>query len=141
MSIGNVIRNLIFVRKADPKFEPVKEWVSANTRTGFDPKVLDYPSTEVLAAYNGKTTAYGVIKTVAVFDSVGFAPALDQVSKTAAMVEIVKATVTLAYHGGIRELLFLTTSDSVAGGAELMGFKELESLRVFRMELPNEDNH
>lgn len=136
MSIGEVIRKLIFVRKADPKFEPVKEWVAANNRTGFDPKVLDYPSTEVLAAYNGQTLAYLPVKTVAVFDSVGFAPGIDQTAKTAAMIEMVKSTVTLAYQGGIRELWFLTKDDSVVGGAKLMGFKELEDLHVLRMELP-----
>lgn len=139
MSVGTTVGKMIFVRSADPKKEPVLDWMEKNKeRNEYQAKVFNYPKTEVLAAYNTeKTSGYMPVQPVALIDSYAPNPEATIHETTAALIELVKAVALLAHKGGLREVIFLVNDPKVQVGAEYLGFKEIDA-KVMRLELPNE---
>ena len=136
MSIGEQIRNPIWVRFADQSKEPVRQLLEANReRNGFDPAVLEYPATRVLAAHNNGTTyAYMPVQQTAMLESIGINPEATQMQAATSVLEMTKAAATLAYAAGYREIYFLVSDENTAQGAKLMGFEDVH-LRVMRKKL------
>jgi hypothetical protein len=133
-------RNFVMVRLADPKTEPVKEWLEANReRNGVDLAVLDYPGTKVLAAHkNGTVYAYMPIQPVAMLESIGPNPEAKPLEVATAVMEMVKGAGLMAYQGDFREMFFLASDKITAEGAESMGFENLTEkygYSVFRARL------
>jgi hypothetical protein len=129
-------RNYVMVRLADPKMEPVKEWITANSeRNAFDPAILDYPAMKVLASHcNGTTYTYMPVQAVAVLESIGVNPEAKPLEIATGVMESVKSAVVLAQANGYRELWFLGSDETTARGAETMGFEPLP-YRVFRKRI------
>jgi hypothetical protein len=133
-------RNLVMVRLADPKTEPVRQWLEANSsRNGFDPKVLDYPGTKILAAHcNGTVYAYMPIQPVAMLESIGPNPEAEPLEVATGVMEMCKAAGILAYAAENREMYFLASDEVTALGAARMGFENLTEkfgYSVFRARL------
>ena len=136
MSTAATLRNQVYVRLAAPD-EPYLAWFEANKeRNDFDPAVLGYPTTKVLAAYklDGTVLAYMPVQTVAMLESIATNPEVGSMKRTAGVVEMTQAAAMLASLGGIRECFFCSTDDLTAGGAELMGFEELP-YKVYRLRI------
>lgn len=123
----SVERNYVMVRLADPKTEPVKEWLQANSeRNRFDPAVLDYPVMKVLASHcNGTTYTYMPVQGVAVLESIGVNPDATPLQIATGVMESVKASVMLAQMSGYREIWFPASDEVTARGAETMGFEKM----------------
>lgn len=136
MSIGSQIKNPIWVRFADRFEEPVHEWLTANKeRNGYNPEVLDYPATRILAAHNNGTTyAYMPIQQTAMLESIGTNPQASVMEIAGSVLEMTKAAATLAHAAGFREMYFLVSDENTAKGAKLMGFEEVP-MKVMRKKL------
>jgi len=136
MSIGTQLRHPIWVRFADPEKEPVADWCQANQeRNKFDQSVLGYPATKVLAAHNNGTVyAYMPIQVTAMLESIGTNPDSTPLEQAAAIMEMVKASATLAYGAGYRELYYLSSDPITDDGAKKLGFEEVP-VKVFRKRL------
>lgn len=135
-------RNFVMVRLADKDAEPVKEWLSANSaRNGFDPEVLEYKCTKVLAAHlNGTVYAYMPVQPVIMLESIGPNPEAKPLEVATGVMELVKAAAFGAVNSEppIRELYFLASDQLTAKGAESMGFENLTKkygYSVFRRRL------
>ena len=129
-------RNLVMIRMADPKTEPVREWCERNsTRNAFDEKILDYPTTKVLAAHsNGTVYAYMPVQGTAMIESIGLNVDVRPLEQATAVMELTKGAALLASNASCKELYFLASDEITAEGAKRMGFSELP-YRVFRMRL------
>lgn len=136
MSIGEQLRNPIWVRFADKAKEPVQQWLEANkARNSFDAAVLDYPATRVLAAHNNGTTyTYMPVQQTAMLESIGINPQATPTQVAASVLEMTKAAATLAHAAGFREIFFLVSDENTAQGAKLMGFEDCP-FRVMRKRL------
>lgn len=135
----SVERNLVMVRFAE-KDEPVKQWLEANAgRNGFDPEVLDYPCTKVLAAHtNGTVYAYMPVQSVAVLESIGPNPDAKPLDVATAVMEMTKGAALMGHGAGMREMYFLASDDVTALGAKRLGFEDLTEkfgYHVFRARL------
>ncbi len=128
MSIGETLRHPVMVRLAEPSTEPVEDWCQRNkTRNDFDRGVLDYPCTKVLAGTdgNGNVFAYMPIQTAGILESIGPNPSSTPLEVAMAIVEMVRGAALLTHGGGMRELLFVSTDELTAAGAEKLGFEKL----------------
>jgi hypothetical protein len=136
VSIGETLRNPIWVRFADPDKEPVENWCEYNSlRNAFDKAVLGYPSTKVLAAHNnGKVYAYMPVQGTAMLESIGPNPDTTPLEQASAIVELVKSAATLAHGAGYREIYYLSSDDITDEGAAKLGF-QLLPYRVLRKRL------
>lgn len=135
MSIGQQIKNQVWVRFADQTKEPVKAWCEANEeRNAFDPKVLTYPATKILAAENGHVINYMPVQTVAMLESIGVNPEATPLEVATGLMECVKAAATLSSGAGFGELYFLSSDENTAQGAEALGFEEVK-MKVYRRRL------
>ena len=133
MSVGQQVRDQVWVRFADPEKEPVREWAERNNRNGFDPEVLTYPSTKVLASQkNGTVQLYLQVQGTAMQESIAPNPASG--ASPEAILEAVKAAMTLSHGAGFRELYFLASDENTAEGSKLLGFEELP-YKVYRRRL------
>lgn len=129
---------MILVRKADLQAEPhLRKWMEEGAaRTEYDPKVLDYPLTEVLAAHtNGTTYTATPIQPVTMIEGIGVNPESSNQEITAALIETIKAIVFTSQRGGIREVYFLTEDENTADAAAQIGFEELPPCKVMRMRV------
>ena len=136
MSIGEQIRNQVWVRLADSDIEPVIDWCQANQeRNAFDRDVLTYPATKVLAAHNGeKVFAYMPVQGAAMLESIGPNPDATPLEVSSALFEMVQGAALMAHANGMREMYFLSSDEVTSRGAEKMGFVELP-YRVYRKRL------
>lgn len=135
MSLGTSVRSMIMIRDADVKTEPVREWLASNiARNAFDPDVLDYPATSVLAAHNGEVITYTPTQPVLAIESVGVSKTASTQDVATAMVETVRAAAAFAYRAGVRELMFIGSDELTAKGAEKLGFERI-NFPVFRLKL------
>ena len=135
MSIGEKIRNQVWVRFADKDKEPVRDWCAANSaRNAFDPAILEYPATRVLAAVNGHIINYMPIQVVALLESIGVNPDASALEVATGVMECVKAASILASAAGHGELLFMASDETTAKGAELLGFSEVP-FKLYRRRL------
>lgn len=131
-------RNFVMVRLADRGNEPVMEWLSANaSRNGFDPEVLDYKCTKVLAAHNNGTVyVYMPAQPVVMLESIGPNPEAKPLEVATGVMELVKAAAMMAVSSDppISEMYFLASDELTAKGAKAMGFVELP-YKVYRRKL------
>lgn len=132
-------RNLVMVRFAE-KDEPYKEWLKANeTRNGFDPQVLDYPCTKILAAHtNGTVFAYMPVQSVPVLESIGPNPEASPLAVATAVMEMTKGAALMGHGAGMREMFFLGSDENTAAAAKGLGFEDLTEkfgYHVFRARL------
>jgi hypothetical protein len=136
VSIGTELRNPVLVRFADPAKEPVVAWLKANAeRNAFDPEVLDYPSTSILAAHNNGTVyAYMPIQSVVMLESIGPNPEESPIHIAEGVMNCVRGAALTAYSAGCREIYFLANDEVTAEGAKKMGFEQCP-FKVFRKKL------
>ncbi len=129
-------RNYVFVRFADPKQEPVEDWCRNNSaRNAFDPSVLSYASTKVLAGHNNGTTfAYMPVQGAAILESIGINPEAKPLDVATAVMEMTKAAILLAQGAGFGEAYFLASDNVTAEGAKRMGFVEMP-YKVYRRKI------
>lgn len=136
----SIERNLVMVRLADPKTEPVREWLEANSgRNGFDPAIMEYPGLKVLAAQkDGEVLAYMPVQPVAVLESIGINPEANARDIATAVMELTKHAAFMAYGGDCREMFFLGSDPNTSEGAKNLGFEDLTEkfgYHVFRARL------
>lgn len=132
-------RNLVMVRFAEED-EPVKEWLEKNAgRNGFDPEVLDYPCTKVLAAHtNGTVVAYMPVQSVPMLESIGPNPEAKPLDIATAVMEMTKSAALLGHGAGMREMYFLGSDETTSAGAKALGFEDMTEkygYHVFRARL------
>lgn len=121
------------LRPANPDEKAqVIEWGEKNkARNAFDPKVLDYPLTRTVAAFNGKTVAFIPLHPVLIMDSVAPNPEADGRDLHDALESFLECAEGYARLSGMGEVMFLASDERVARATLKRGFKE-SGMKVYR---------
>jgi hypothetical protein len=117
------------VRPAKPEeAKQVLQWSQANAdKNGFDPMVLLYPTTDILAVENGNgPVLYMPVQLVGMLESVAPSPEASPEAVSHALLAAVRHIVGIGEKRGARELYFLASDPALAEQAERAGFERCE---------------
>ena len=121
-------------RKGDEK--NVVEWsVAASGENLYDPKVIQYPTTITLCAFDGSgPLLYMPVQQPLFMDACAFRPGLDLGRAGLALKTMFQAVVTQGYIKGSGEIYFAASEPTVAAIAERHGFEKF-LLPVYRVKI------
>lgn len=121
------------IRLAQPEESAqIVNWLNANPSNDFDPNILQYPTLQVICAYNGKPVSYLPVHRALVLESVAVSPDASELDKAQALRDLVKAAQLMASAHQIKELYFMVSDPMISNIAEQHGF---EVTTVCRMKL------
>lgn len=129
----------IFVRPAKPgDSERCSEWAVQNLdKNHIDPKVVEYPSTFVLAAYaEDGPVMYMPVQTPLMMESVAVDPEASEMKQAQALKELVQALVLQCHLKGIGEIYFIGSDEKTSAFAENQLFEKISS-PVYRIRIHN----
>ena len=118
--------NQIFVRPYRPAdLEKLVSWGSVNK--AWDSKILTYPSSFGLAAFNNTgTLGFLPVQRPLVMEAMGFHPLTTDSQKALVMKELTHALIFDAYLLGSGEIYFMGSDNGTNDFAERQGFKKLD---------------
>lgn len=124
----------IFARQAVPRdAEKFAEWAGQNPN--FDRRVLEYPTTFTLAAFDSDgTIAFLPVQQPFCMEAVAFRPGISDSQKALAMKELTHLLIATCHAKGAGEIIFLGTNEGTNAFAEHQGFHELP-WRVYRVRV------
>ena len=128
MSVETKLEVRIVPKGQDPEnpYPEVDRWLKANeTRNGYDPGVLKYPSTLVLEVRNGSTMGYLPVQSAMVMESLALRDTLSPVERAQATMNLAGAAIQIAVQAGQREAHMLVTDEVTARAAMAVGWKLL----------------
>lgn len=117
------------VRFAKPEdASQIVQWSKANAdKNGFDPSVLLYPTTDVLAVENGNgPVLYFPVQLVGMLESLAPSPDASPEAISKAIFEALQYVATKGRERGAREIYFLASDAGLAEKAERLGFERCE---------------
>jgi hypothetical protein len=136
----------IFVRPALQRdSETCAKWAVQNLdRNKIDPKVIEYPSTFTLAAYDSEdgVILFMPVQTPLMMESVCVNPKVSERKQALALKEIVQALVTSCHLQGRGEVYFLGSDERTSAFAESQLFEKVDvpvyRVRISDLEKQNE---
>src|SRR6266850_234937 len=128
----------IFVRQAEKRdIDKCTKWAVQNLeRNKIDPKVIEYPSTFTLAAYDSEdgVILFMPVQTPLMMESVCVNPEVSDRKQALALKEIVQALVTSCHLQGRGEIYFLGSDERTSAFAENQLFERI-NVPVYRVRI------
>lgn len=125
----------VWVRPADEKDIPkLEKWLKDTANNLFDPDVLTYPQTTILAAHDTEPIVYMPVQIAAVLESLAVRPGASPLEFASAIKELIKTVAFLSKTRGIHELYFVSKDENVNRLAAKHGFEEVP-WKLLRLKL------
>lgn len=112
-----------------------QEWIEANPANDFDKDILQYPTLQVVCAYDDQgPVAFLPIHKVVVLESTARNPNIKPGDSAQCLRDFTKAAELTASAQGIREIYFLCRDEALTEMAKNHGYEEMP-FKVLRMKL------